>query len=43
MLLLASLLSLNVVTMDKQLAQQRKIKEYGGPCIPQSEGEWGYP
>ena len=45
MLLLESLLSLNIVNdwLNKQLAQQRKLKEYGGPWIPQSEGEWGHP
>ena len=29
--------------LNKQLAQQRKLKEYGGPWIPKSEGEWGHP
>ena len=45
MLLLESLLSLNVVNdwLNKQLAQQRKLNEYGGPWIPQSEGGWGHP
>ena len=44
-LLLESLLSLNVVNdlLNKQLAQQMKLKEYGGPWIPQSEGKWGHP
>ena len=26
--------------LNKQLDQQRKLKEYGGPWIPQSEWEW---
>ena len=45
MLLQESLLSLNVVndSLNKQLAQQHKLNKYGGPCIPQSEGEWGHP
>ena len=45
MLLLASMLSLNVVNdlLNKQLAQKRKLNEYGGSWIPQSEGEWGHP
>ena len=45
MLLLASMLSLNVVNdlLNKQLAQQRKLNEYVGPWIPQSEGEWVHP
>ena len=44
MVLLASMLSLNVVNdlLNKQLDQQRKLKEYGGPWIPQIEGEWGH-
>ena len=45
MLLLASFLSLNLVTIDytKQPDQQRKLKEYEGKWITQSEGEWGHP
>ena len=27
--------------LNKQLTQQRKLKEYGGPWIPQSEGGVG--
>ena len=26
--------------LNKQLAQKRKLKEYGGPWIPQIEEEW---
>ena len=39
MLLLESLLSLNVVNdwLNKQLAQQRKLNEFWGPWIPQTE------
>ena len=29
--------------LNKQLARQRKLKEYGGPWIAQSEGEWRHP
>ena len=28
--------------LNKKLAQQRQLKEYGGPCIPQSEEERGH-
>ena len=44
MLLLESLLSLNVVNdwFNKKMAQQRKLNDYGGPCITQIEGEWGH-
>ena len=29
--------------IKKKLAQQRKLKEYEGPWVPQSYGEWGHP
>ena len=29
--------------LNKQLDQQRKLKEYGGPWIPQSEGNGDIP
>ena len=29
--------------LNKQLDQQRKLKEYGVPWVPQIEGEWGHP
>ena len=29
--------------LNKQMDQQRKLKEYGWPWIPQREGEWGHP
>ena len=52
---LVTIINVNVITsifaifeccyywLNKQLAQKRKLKEYGGPWIPQSEGEWGHP
>ena len=29
--------------LNKQVAQQSQLKEYGGPSIPQSEGKCGHP